>query len=63
MVLYICQPILFQKQSGSERSTIESVIDLPDAFTQVWHAHDDKDLRLVNDLTTDRYNGAVFRVQ
>lgn len=54
--------ILFQKQSGSERSSIDSFIEMPDTFEYVWHAHDDQKLHMTNDLTIDRYNGVVFRL-
>ncbi len=55
--------VLFQKQSGSINSTIESDIHLDDDFSSVWHAHDNKDLTMQGALTTDRYNGTVFRVK
>ena len=55
--------VLFQKQSGSVNSSIESNIHLDDDFSSVWHAHDSDDLTMQGALVTDRYNGTVFRVK
>jgi len=55
--------ILFQKQSGSERSHIESNIILDKNLLQIWHSHGDDETMMKNDLTIDRYHGIVFRVE
>ena len=55
--------ILFQKQSGSENTIVDSDIVLHDNFLKVWHSNDDKKLQMHNDLKIDRYHGAVFRVR
>ncbi len=55
--------VLFQKQSGSENSSIKSDIVLDDNFSQIWSSNNDANLRMHNDLKTDRYHGAVFRVK
>jgi len=54
--------ILFQKQSGSENSSVESNIVLDDDFSQVWNSNDSDDLKMQNNLKIDRYHGTVFRV-
>ena len=55
--------ILFQKQSGSENSSIKSNIVLSNNFSQVWSSNNDTNLQMHNNLKTDRYHGAVFRVK
>lgn len=55
--------VIFQKQSGSQNSSIESKVILDDVFTPQWHSHDNVDLVMKNDLDQDRYNGVVFRVR
>lgn len=55
--------ILFQKQSGSENSSVRSNIVLHDDFSQVWHSNDNEDLQMHNNLKIDRYHGTVFRVK
>ncbi|MFA5985879.1 MAG: DUF4012 domain-containing protein [Parcubacteria group bacterium] len=55
--------VLFQKQSGSVNSSIESTMALDKSFTPVWQAHDQGDDVMRDALTTDRYNGVVFRVE
>ncbi len=55
--------ILFQKQSGSENSSIISNIVLDNNFSQVWSSNNDASLQMHNNLKTDRYHGIVFRVK
>ncbi|MEN8252121.1 MAG: DUF4012 domain-containing protein [Patescibacteria group bacterium] len=53
--------VLFQKQSGSEHSIVESSIVLDEKFEQVWNSQDSEEMKMNNDLKTDRYHGTVFR--
>jgi hypothetical protein len=55
--------VLFQKQSGSENSTIKSNVELSDDFVSVWTSQDKEESTMNNNLKTDRYNGVVFRVR
>lgn len=55
--------IVFQKQSGSENTSIKSQIVLNNAFEQFWHVDDSDELAIEDDLLIDRYNGAVFRIK
>lgn len=54
--------IVFQKQSGSQMSSVQSYINLDDAFSSQWHSHGRDDLAMKNELNIDRYHGVVFRV-
>lgn len=53
---------VFQKQSGSENSSLESEIVLPENFELFWETDDVKDLKMKDELRTDLYHGVVFRV-
>ncbi len=55
--------VLFQKQSGSEHSSVISDILLPKGFLQIWNSQDTDTLKMQNNLTIDRYHGTVFRVK
>ncbi|PID52600.1 MAG: hypothetical protein CR972_01190 [Candidatus Moraniibacteriota bacterium] len=55
--------IVFQKQSGSERTSVESHIVLDAAFERFWHTHDNERLTMENNLLIDRFNGVVFVVK
>jgi hypothetical protein len=54
--------VLYQKQSGSEKSHIKSEILLDDNFSQVWSSQNNEDTTMENKLDIDRYHGTVFRV-
>lgn len=54
---------IYQKQSGSENSFLESEIILPENFETYWESDDKKDLKMKNELKNDLYHGVVFRVK
>ena len=54
--------VLFQKQSGSEHSSIKSNIMLHDNFSRIWHSNNNNELQMKSNFKIDRYHGVVFRV-
>jgi hypothetical protein len=56
--------VVYQKQSGSENSTLKSQIKLADNFKLLWQTPKNKEnIFLQGNLKTDLYHGIVFRVE
>lgn len=60
--------VLYQKQSGSLGSVLDATIAFPEKWTPIWQTEANlvpygRELRLKSDLATDRFIGAVFRLE
>ena len=58
---------LYQKQSGSIGSTLETVVDYPEGWKPIWQTGINlvpygRELKLASDLKTDKFTGVVFGI-